>query len=132
MTPRRNKSISTGVRAMRWASAPAFRNVGLRASWVACVIAAMIVLAPPARAGCNPSDIFDAAKQSVSGLSDCASACATGAGCAAAAAATGVLGETAASAGQGVVNSFCSQVQGNATQILDKLRSVGGSSIGQN
>lgn len=98
----------------------------------AAIIAAMTLLASPARAGCNPSDIFDATKQSVSGLSDCASACATGAGCAAAAAATGVLTEIAAGAGQGVVNSFCSQVQGNATQILGQLQSAGGSSIGQN
>ncbi|TQF34912.1 hypothetical protein UNPF46_27435 [Bradyrhizobium sp. UNPF46] len=132
MPSRRHKSISTVVRAMRRASAPAFRKVGLRASSVVFAIAAMILLASPARAGCNPSDIFNATKQSVSGLSDCASACATGAGCAAAAAATGILTEIAASAGQGVVNSFCSQVQGNAIQILGSLQSAGGSSIGQN
>ena len=98
----------------------------------AVIFAAMFLLVSPARAGCNPSDIFNAAKQSVSGLSACASACADGVGCAASVAATGVLSEIAAAAGQGVVSSFCSQVQGNATQILDELKSVGGSSIGQN
>jgi hypothetical protein len=117
---------------MRRSSAPAFRQVGSSASWIAAVIAAMIVMASPARAGCNPSDIFDAAKQSVSGLSDCAGACADGVGCAAAAAATGVLTEVAAAAGQGAVDSFCSKVQGTASQILGQLQSAGGSKIGQN
>ncbi len=95
------------------------------------IVAAMLLLMSPARAGCNPSDIFDAAKQTVSGLSNCADACSDGAGCAAAAAATGVLTEIAAAAGQGAVNSFCSKVQGNVTQILAQLQSAGGSKIAQ-
>jgi hypothetical protein len=51
-------------------------------SRAAAVIAMLILLASPARAGCNPSDIFNAAKQTASGLSSCASACSTGVGCA--------------------------------------------------
>jgi hypothetical protein len=98
-------------------------------SRAAAVIAMLILLASPARAGCNPSDIFNAAKQTASGLSSCASACSTGVGCAVSLWLTGVLSEIAAAGGQDLVNSFCDQAQGSASQISSKLGSVAGSSI---
>ena len=103
--------------------------MGLAAGWRtrgAVVVAAMMLLASPAQSGCNPTDIFNAAKQSVSGLSDCASACADGVGCTAAMAVSGALTGVAVQAGQGTVNSFCSQAQGDIAKALSDLNSVGG------
>jgi len=97
----------------------------------AAVVAAMMLLASPARAGCNPSDIFNAAKDTVSGLSACESACSDEASCAVAIWLTAVLTGVATEGGQGMVNSFCSQAQGSASQIVGTLQSVGGSSVGQ-
>jgi hypothetical protein len=97
----------------------------------AAFVAAMILLASPARAGCNASDIFNAAKNTVTGLSACESACSNQASCAVAIWMTAVLSGIAVEGGQGIVNSFCSQAQGSASQIVGKLQSVGGSSVGQ-
>ena len=97
----------------------------------AAIVAAMILLASPARAGCNPSDIFNAAKNTFSGLGSCAAACADGVGCGAAAFLASALSGVAAEGGQGAVNSFCSQAQGlnDVNQITDLLKKAGASSI---
>lgn len=92
----------------------------------AAIVATMVLLASPAQSGCNLTDIFNAAKQSATGLSDCAAACANGVGCSAAMALGGALTGVAAQAGQGTVNSFCSQVQGGIAKALGYLNSVGG------
>jgi hypothetical protein len=97
----------------------------------AAFFGAMILLSSPASAGCNPSDIFNAAKNTVTGLSSCASACKNQASCAVAIYMTEVLTAAAVGGAQGMVNSFCSQAQGSASQIVGKLQSVAGSSIGQ-
>lgn len=105
-------------------------------SWcirAAAIIAATLLLAAPARAGCNPSDIFNDAKDTFTGLQSCVSACATGVGCGAAAFMTSVLGGVAAEGGQGAVDSFCSQAEGvnDVDKIIGYLKSAGGSSLGQ-
>jgi hypothetical protein len=92
----------------------------------AAIVAAMVLLASPAQSGCNPTDIFNAGKQLATGLSDCAAACADGVGCTAAMAVSGALTGVAAQAGQGTVNSFCSQAQGDIVKALSDLNSVGG------
>lgn len=95
----------------------------------AAIVAAMILLASPARAGCNPSDIFNAAEETVSGLSACASACGNEASCAAALWLTAALTGVRTEGGQDKVNSFCNQAQGSASQIADKLQAVAGAAV---
>jgi hypothetical protein len=88
-------------------------------------------LVTPAQAGCDPGDIFDAAKQTYSAVSDCKSACSNEASCAGAIWLAAVLSGIATEGGQNKVDSFCNQAQGSASQILGKLETIGGSSIGQ-
>jgi len=94
----------------------------------AAIIAAMILLASPARAGCNLSDIFNGVKDTFGALGSCSSACADGVGCGAAAFMTSALGGVSADAGQGAVDSFCSQAEGltDVNKVVGLLNSVGG------
>jgi hypothetical protein len=99
------------------------------AGWAAAV--AIFLSASPARAGCDPSDMFDAAKNTLGGLSACSSACSDEASCAVALWLTAVLSGMAAEGAQDKVNSFCSHAQGSASQIAGALKSAAGTSIGQ-
>lgn len=106
-------------------------------------VALLFVLAGPARAGCSIGDVVNAISNTLGAVDSgyCSSACATGGGCGASVAVTAVLGGVAADAGQGSVNSFCSDVNSliqqissgtdNANSVAGALQSATGSSVGQ-
>jgi hypothetical protein len=98
---------------------------------LAAIVAATALLTSPAKAGCSLGDMVDTVGHVFSAISDCESACSEEASCAVAIWLAGVLTGVAAEGGQGMVNSFCSQAQGTADQIVGTLKTVGGSSIGQ-
>lgn len=88
-------------------------------------ISAMILLSPPAKAGCDASDIFNAAKNTVGAVSTCDSACKDEASCALAIWLLAVLAGVATEGGQGMVNSFCADVR-NTESKIDTGKQVAG------
>lgn len=95
------------------------------------IVAAVILLASPARAGCNFTDVADAVKQSVSATLTCESACDTEESCAAAIWLVAALTGIALEGGQDEVNSFCAQAQGKLDQIASTAKTVFGNELAQ-
>ncbi|WP_141938300.1 hypothetical protein [Bradyrhizobium sp. UNPA324] len=104
---------------------------GARWTRGAAIVVATILLASPARAGCNFGDIADAVKESVSATLVCETACKDEASCAAAIYMVAVLSMLAAEGGQSKVNSFCSGVPNTLDEVVSKLNTVFGNSTVQ-
>ncbi|WP_315775484.1 MULTISPECIES: hypothetical protein [unclassified Bradyrhizobium] len=103
----------------------------------AAIVAAMILLASPARAGCSPEDIADAFIGTLSAAYVCKSVYENDASRYAAIALTAALSGVALSGsdtgkGQALVNQFCAEAQGNADQVVSKLNTIFGNAIAEN
>ncbi len=102
----------------------------------ALVAAALIAPCKPARADCNPGDLWNAIENTVASVSDkCGAICADtgGAGCIAAGAIAAGLGGVSASSGPGKAADFCNEVNTVAGDVaaLQQWANAAGISIGK-
>lgn len=103
---------------------------------VAALIAATVLMASPARAGCNPGDIANAFVGTISAGYVCKSVYENDASRYAAIALTAALTMVAAQGsdtgkGQAMVNQFCSEAKGTADQVVSKLNTIFGNAIAE-
>lgn len=102
----------------------------------AAILAALMLLASPARAGCSAEDIANALVGTVSAAYVCKSVYENDASRVAAIALTAALSGVALAGsdtgkGQAMVNQFCAEAQGNADQIVSKLNTIFGNAIAE-
>lgn len=102
----------------------------------AAIIAAMMLFASPARAGCSPEDLAKGFLGTVAATWDCKSVCKSEEACAAAVALDLILGAIAVQGsdtgkGQALVNQFCAEAKVKGEDLVATANTIFGNQISQ-